>query len=178
MHLWYIGLIMQVYLVVPLFIKLTRNMRSSVYWFVYTAVFLFSLFLFLYVRYGGEFAFLQSWREGVESVFPNYYSMFPRLWEVFLGGYVALLPRMNGKVEKALGVLGLAYVVVAMFCFPANSGMVVFSLLAVMCVVQYGSDGLTGRILGNRIVQYVGTISFSLYLTHWSIISLKIISVM
>ena len=173
MHLWYIGLVMQVYLVVPLFIKLTRNVRPVVYWFVYTAIFLVSFLVFLYVRSGEEFAFVQPWMHGVESIFPNYYSMFPRLWEVFLGGYVALLPRMNGKVENALGVLGLAYVVVAMFSFPANSGMVFFSLLAAMCVVRYGSGGLAGRILGDRIVQYVGTISFSLYLTHWPIISLK-----
>ncbi len=116
---------------------------------------------------------------------PNtaYFSTVPRIWELALGGLVAVgtvgLRRVPKPLASAASWLGLGLVLVAAFVFtPATSypgSAVVLPVAGAALVIAggvaepaYGAEVL----LRLRPFQWLGLISYSLYLWHWPILTM------
>ncbi|MEV0713786.1 acyltransferase family protein [Asanoa sp. NPDC050611] len=104
-----------------------------------------------------------------------------RMWELAVGAAVALVAARLGSIPRAvaiaLGWLGLGAIVAAGLLITADSAwpgyLAAVPVLGSAAVIAAGvSAGRGGpvAILGTRPFQWVGDLSYSLYLWHWPMI--------
>ncbi|MEZ3161350.1 acyltransferase family protein [Microbacterium sp. BWT-B31] len=111
---------------------------------------------------------------------PAYFVTFGRMWQFGIGAMVALVPMLsvrNAVGSFVLGWAGVAAVLVAVFTFD---GQTVFpgyaaalpTLGAAAIIAASNADRwwYPTRVLAIRPAQFVGDISYSLYLWHWPLI--------
>lgn len=170
MHLWYMGCIIQSYLLFALLFvgwHLLRLQRRGK---------LISLgviiLLSLAVRHQ-SLIHTFGWG-GSEYLASTYYLTTARLWEMAIGGCLMILPDTASRFPRAAALLST--LAGAGFCLisfiPLSDGTaymgvaVLLSALLILC----GERGWFAKLLSCRPLLYIGGISFSLYLVHWPII--------
>ncbi|MDA8371342.1 MAG: acyltransferase family protein [Nocardiopsaceae bacterium] len=109
-----------------------------------------------------------------------YFDTGTRLWELALGGIVALLPqhlRIPRPVRIALGWLGLAALVSCGMLLQVSTmfpGYVaLWPTLSAVAVIIAGTTGSAvgaDRLLTWKPLHYIGDISYALYLWHWPVL--------
>lgn len=175
MHLWYIGLIIQTYILLPLMAGAMRRWQRAVRSVIWWAVGLGSLGLYLFLQYG------ERWESCVVCVremsvwFSPYYSIATRLWEPMVALLLLQLPRIPDKnrlLQGAAALLGLLVVVGSCYYYETGSAAVFAAIIGAILMVQYGASGVVGWVLNLRSVQWLGSISFSLYLVHWPVFAI------
>ncbi|MGH2871286.1 MAG: acyltransferase family protein [Solirubrobacteraceae bacterium] len=111
-----------------------------------------------------------------------YFSTFVRAWELGLGALVAIgasrIARLNARAREAIAVAGTAGVVVSLFVVRASPGFpapwALLPTLSTAAVLGAGAGAKTRllRPLTNRASQYLGELSYSLYLWHFPVVVL------
>ncbi len=109
-----------------------------------------------------------------------YYSTVSRGWEFAAGGVLAVLaPRgwANGSVtaRQALAVFGTMFLVLALVTvdpsqFPGLGAIPVVVGTLALLHAAIDRQGVVGQIVNLRPVQFVGELSYSLYLWHWPVL--------
>jgi len=105
----------------------------------------------------------------------------PRAWEFSIGGLLAFVPlhwlTAHENLCKWLGAAGLIVLVLCGALMTDSAGfpgyIAAVPVLATLAVLQGGAgapDSLGARVLTWRPLQYVGGISYSLYLWHWPVL--------
>lgn len=115
-----------------------------------------------------------------------YFVTFTRAWEFAAGAAIALIPvavlqRINALAASGLALLGYAGIAVAAFLYGPQTGYpgaaAILPVAATAAVILagtgrraplWGVSALTDR----RPVQWLGEVSYSLYLWHWPLIVL------
>ncbi|MGH2859636.1 MAG: acyltransferase family protein [Solirubrobacteraceae bacterium] len=113
-----------------------------------------------------------------------YFSTFVRAWELGLGALVAIAARRlddrgaPGRARTAVTFAGMVGVLVSLFVVAPSPGFpapwALLPTLSTAAVLAAGA-GLTSRsllLLTNRVSQYVGELSYSLYLWHFPVVVL------
>ena len=108
-----------------------------------------------------------------------YFSTFDRAWELGLGALIAIagqsVARWDPRLRRVIVWGGLVGVLVSLVVVPTTSGIPApWLLLPTLCTaaVLAAGAGLAGRSvlpLTNPVSQYVGKISYSLYLWHFPV---------
>ena len=109
----------------------------------------------------------------------NYYSTFSRLWELTLGGVLALaitrirmpqwLPRGVLTMVGLVMILSTGFIIDGSMFFPGPATL--WPLIgAALVVIAGGGSDLTTRLLSSRPMVWLGDIAYSLYLWHWPIL--------
>lgn len=169
MHLWYVGLTVQIYLFLPLVARLTGRWR----YLVLAVVGLLSAALYFFLQYGDDVDLLVPVVTVLMEIFPPYYSLATRLWEPLLAALVLVAPQTRcGWLRAAYAVLGCILLILSMWAFETGSPFVVPGLLGAALLLRYGEAGPVGAMLGWRPLQQLGSVSFSLYLVHWPVMAL------
>jgi peptidoglycan/LPS O-acetylase OafA/YrhL len=112
-----------------------------------------------------------------------YFSPFPRVWELALGGLIAVctisLRRLPALVAAALSWIGLASILVAAFLFTSTTAypgwVVALPVVGAALIIAGGvADPSYGveQLLRLRPFQWIGMISYSLYLWHWPVLTI------
>ena len=111
-----------------------------------------------------------------------YFSTFTRAWELGMGGLLAVLLRWRepaAGIRDLLGWAGLAAIAGAMWTFDAGTpfpgAAALWPVLGTMAVLAAGGSARGPSAYGllkQPLFQYVGGISYSLYLWHWPVIVL------
>lgn len=111
-----------------------------------------------------------------------YFATTTRAWELALGGALAVFrawERWPGRLRAVLGPLGLAFIVAACTGFDTDTAFPGYRALlptvgAAMVIVCADGGGRVGlqRLLALKPFQYLGDVSYSLYLWHWPVIVL------
>lgn len=100
-----------------------------------------------------------------------------RVFELSLGGLLAFITsrKTSPLVDELLCVLGLGLIISSIFVFDKQTPFPGINALlpcagAMLCIYA-GSARYSGILLRNKIIVFVGTISYSLYLIHWPVIA-------
>lgn len=108
-----------------------------------------------------------------------YFVTHTRVWELTLGGLLALvvLPPLSSAVREAMRVLGLAGIGIACVAFSTDTrfpgAAALLPTLGAALVIAAGKSSAersTYKVLALRPMQYLGDISYSVYLWHWPLI--------
>lgn len=120
-------------------------------------------------------AVIQSETEPVSA----YFSTVTRVWQIGAGVVLALMTtaRASSALWRAGRVVAVAAVVAASLILQGGrfEPLVVAILVVVPTVALLASDDdpVVSRVLGSRVMHYVGDISFSWYLWHWPVLEIS-----
>jgi peptidoglycan/LPS O-acetylase OafA/YrhL len=162
LHTWSLSVEEQFYVLFPLVVFAIRQFshRARV-----SAITIIALGSFLYAAY---------------MVYANasaaFYLVQFRAWELAVGSLLAInaLPKISHRwIAEVVGTLGMA-MVCGSFVFlsrtlPFPGVAALAPCLGAAAIIYSGASHLTfvGRLLSLRPLQFVGLISYSLYLIHW-----------
>lgn len=112
-----------------------------------------------------------------------YYGLQTRLWELGLGGLLAIaahkLTEVPGAIRIVAGWLGLAMIMFAGFTFtkatvfPGAAALIPVLGTALVLAAGIAKDepkAAAGRLLAVKPMQYIGARSYNLYLWHWPVL--------
>lgn len=169
LHLWSLGIEEQFYIVWPFLLWLAWK-RQFHYLVVILAVALASFALNIY-------------KVGDESV-AAFYSPLTRFWELLVGSTLAYIsvfvtqasPIKNQGYLNIVSVAGLSLLAIAFFAIDRGHAFpgwwALLPTIGTAFVIWAGPNAWLNRIvLSNRILVWVGLISFPLYLWHWPLLS-------
>jgi peptidoglycan/LPS O-acetylase OafA/YrhL len=115
----------------------------------------------------------------------EYFSTVARGWEFAAGGLLALSginARLSGRLAAIISwagwatIIGSGFVLSQTMRFPG--WIAAIPVLGTIAVIAGGTPtgaravNWTSRLIRNRLVQFIGTISYSLYLWHWPVVVL------
>ena len=162
LHTWSLAVEIQFYLLAPLLVLLFST--KALKWVL--GVLLVSLTLLAQYRLSVL---------GIQQA--TYYSLYARLPEFFAGGLVAIYINSFGEGQRSwLASVGLSLVLVAAAVqpwlgpFPGLPALLPVAGAAL--ILLHPAQGLVLRLLGNRLMVWVGELSYSLYLWHWPVLAL------
>ncbi len=165
MHLWYVGLLMQAYIVLPLIfmilVKLTKNSTRGIKIGI-IGLTMVSFALFLMPQFSTAWKF--------------YYLPF-RLFEITAGGILLLFkPRMTAKCKSILGWGGF-FILLFLLCtrweILSGSIMLICTVIGILIYIvateEQEQNGFVGKLMNVGAV--IGKRSYSIYIWHQIIVA-------
>jgi peptidoglycan/LPS O-acetylase OafA/YrhL len=165
LHLWSLGIEEQFYIFWPLLLGLAWRKRWPIVRVV-LAVAAVSLAI------------------NVATVHPlpaaSFYSPASRFWELMVGGILACMrlrpPTPNVWRSHVQSVLGVGLIVLGLVMIRSNKAFpgwwaLLPTLGAVSCIAAGPTGVLNKYLLSNRVMVWIGLISYPLYLWHWPLLA-------
>lgn len=179
-HFWSLGVEEQFYLFWPLLVVAAfagplRRWRTSALWIGFSATALASLAYSAYLGFSGDPS--------------GYFVTTTRVWELAAGGLLALVAAQRAQTGRRIleGIPAVLRNVLVLFALAAlagaaftYSGDIVFPgvaalvpvLSTVLIIAAERTEGLLSLppVVDSGPIQWVGAVSYSLYLWHWPLI--------
>lgn len=170
LHLWSLGIEEQFYFIWPILIFFLSTGKNSFLWKAVIG-FIISFSLCIYrTKLDPSVAF---------------YLPYTRFWELLSGGALAWFSLYSGnivsgklkdKLNPVLSALGVLLLLFSFFkidsktTFPGSWAL--FPVISSVLIIGAGKYSfINKKILSNKVLVWIGTISFPLYLWHWPILS-------
>lgn len=175
-HYWSLSVEEQYYIIWPLLIVIVSTLLFKCKRFINASI--AGLIVLIAILSFGYSIYLSHARPELA-----YFSTFTRIWELAIGGILAVfalkLNSIPNAVKASLTFSGLLLILIACLTFDTSTVFPGYSALlptigAAMVIIGGKTDyKLSGyHFLSLKPMQYIGNISYSLYLWHWPIIVL------
>lgn len=165
LHLWSLGIEEQFYIFWPLLLGLVWKYRLN--------------FLAITILIAAASFAVNVFTVSSDQV-ADFYSPLSRFWELMIGGMLAYLtlhkPHHLPKDTNLQSMLGLLLIVIAVAsidqqrAFPGWWALLP-TLGAFLVISAQPTAWVNRHFLGNRVLVWIGLISYPLYLWHWTILS-------
>jgi peptidoglycan/LPS O-acetylase OafA/YrhL len=165
LHLWSLAVEEQYYIFWPLLLAFVWKKKWS---FVGTTTVI------------AVFSFLISIYLSSTNPTASFYSPFSRFWELMVGGILAYVvrhrPGLINRHNQAQSVLGFALLIAGLTLIDKESSfpgwLALLPTIGAFFSISAGPDTWLNRnLLSNRVMIWIGLISYPLYLWHWPILS-------
>lgn len=161
LHMWYIGITLQVYLLFALGVVICKKLTHKVTMRTLVVIGILSLVWKYRMELFGLLSYVGIASDAVTA--PTHYDTMPRLWEILAGGAIMLLPPVRNKWgQSLLALLGTVCLSTAFYLAQAE----IIVVLGTMLIIRYASGSKVECLFSNRPLLWVGAVSFSLYLVH------------
>ena len=174
-HYWSLGVEEQFYILFPLLLTfvafIVRNPKSRMS-FLFGLLSIISVLSFLYM----------FTEQRVESTWA-FYSPLARAWEFAVGGLAVLAHRWNWAPNRTarISIILACYLVIILTIFGTLSfkisaiKLTLPTVFAVAALLYFGSPNkapitLFNKFLDRTPIVWLGTISYSMYLWHWTVL--------
>ncbi|TWP29224.1 acyltransferase [Apibacter muscae] len=163
LHTWSLSVEWQLYMVYPLLLLLLKKIylrNIEIFKIIYIFLIALSFLLMnIYSRSNPSYAF---------------YMFYLRAWEMMFGGlafiYSYNLIKINNNIKKYIFIISLVilfgFVLIANRTLTWPSYLTLVPVFAVSIIIFINVDI---KLFHNKIITYLGNISYSLYLWHWPI---------
>ena len=160
LHTWSLSLEWQFYIIYPVVLIACVKLfgSKSIRWLVLLAT-IFGLGLSVYAS--------------IKWPSLAFYSLPTRAWEMMLGGLAFLFPwQLSAKHKRLVELLGLILILYSYFTLTGNNVwpgyLALLPTLGTYLVIAAATE--SSFITGNVIAQWLGKVSYSLYLWHWPVV--------
>ncbi len=110
----------------------------------------------------------------------SFFSLPSRAWEISAGALLATLPQITQKLSKILKnflfAISISYILFLLFnpsaitIFPSWQSYSMVGVVILVLDLGRGQDKLlVAKVFGNPLLNFLGNISYSLYLWHWPV---------
>ncbi|MDC1255930.1 acyltransferase [bacterium] len=159
LHTWSLSVEWQFYIVYPIVLMVLSRLFSIKN--IKVLILLFTLLAFAFSLYA-------SYR----SPSLAFYSLPTRAWEMMLGGIAFLFPlTLTSHYKKAIQLLGILLIVIAYTYLSGNDiwpgYLALIPALGAFLIIAANNRSL---LTDNKLFQWLGNISYSLYLWHWPVV--------
>ena len=162
LHTWSLSIEMQFYIFLPiLFMILPKRFYK---WILIIG----TVLLLFYTQYQLQF---DVNKQGV------YFSTIARISEFVIGILLNFVPtsyRVSRSIKSILSILGILVLLLSFTFIDEHStfpGMLAVPACFGTALLIWLEDTKINQVLGTRLVVFIGTISYSLYLWHWPILA-------
>jgi peptidoglycan/LPS O-acetylase OafA/YrhL len=166
LHLWSLGIEEQFYIVWPFILWVSWKKKINLLLTI-TFIFLVSIFLFF---------FLANYDASA-----TFYSPPTRFWEILLGGLLAYIKLYKSnflqtfdKHQNAQSIIGISLILFSAFFIQENIFLgagILLPTLGTFLILSADQSWINRIILSNRVLVWIGLISYPLYLWHWPLLS-------
>jgi len=164
LHTWSLTVEEQFYFVFPWLLILAFKMGRKAVWIGVSTLIIISFCL-------------AEWRLQGKPM-AAFYFLYARGWELMIGSFCALLVSDSSLITKVskyyrecLAWLGLLLILFSIFFFndatPAAGRFTLIPTIGAALIILFcSSNGYLGKLLGNRLLVFIGLLSYSTYLWH------------
>jgi len=164
LHTWSLSVEWQFYMIYPLLLLIFRKTyvkSPKKFNIVFVGLILISFLLML----------IHNKNESIYS----FYIFYPRAWEMMAGGLAFLFSNYSKNINEKLKQISVIFslVVISIFVYKINEHQYTwpsfYTLTPVILTTLIIFLNVDNKLFRNKVVTYLGNISYSLYLWHWPI---------
>ncbi len=167
LHTWSLGVEEQYYIFYPILLIIIAKFFKKRFLPFLIAITIISFWINIYEIYKHPNA--------------TFYLFPPRAWELMIGGILAIgyPKKINNKVlNNLISLIGLSLILYSVFFFNSQTRFPGYYAL-IPCIGAFliiyantcDNENFVSKLLKNKILVWIGLISYSLYLWHWPFVS-------
>jgi peptidoglycan/LPS O-acetylase OafA/YrhL len=160
-HTWSLSIEEQFYLLFPLGLVFFNSQKKIKIFLIIILV--LSLGAFLYIR-------------SIDQISESFYLLHFRMWELILGALAFFFKaKFLKKYDNYINLIALLLLIFSLSFFNNNTNSALLYLTPTFSIflllIYKTKDSLVLKILSNKVLVFIGTISYSLYLFHQPVFS-------
>lgn len=180
-HTWSLGIEMSFYLLIPFILIFLKKFNKKIILSLISFFLVTTIIICFYLNSKGPVIENIAFNEILYGKYISdtlFYLIPFRLYEFFFGVSLYYLPKSNfvKSQKQSFFILGIILIIISLILIKPNLELQIIytipCLIGSAMIIYFRDAEYLNLILRNKILVFLGLISYSLYLIHWPIITL------